>query len=325
MRQIPSITVRLIHIDGPLKGQEQDFSEPDIAIGRHPSCHIRFPKEAVVISRVHAHIVRDGNSFKIVDQSTNGTFVNGKRVNSEARIKNGDVLMFSGGGPKVAFLTSSMTQPVEPVSSVPIEKHPAEIPAAPEQPVGPGVGTPPAPPLEQYAEQKTPEPRMTAPAPEPKVGFPPESGHFRVEQAAIPLNIQYGPFIKSFKELPVIIGSGGACHFKIDHPGICERHLQVFFHEGSYCVEDLTGKKLVAINGSPVGFYGKLTPDCHLSLSSSGPVFRFIASGSLAEIERPQADQDIESSSSEDQRTGERKKNEQPKSGKHSLFKKFFG
>jgi len=75
-----TIVAQLVHISGPLKGKIQEFSEPEIAIGRHPSCAVRFPADLVLISRNHARVIREGNTFKLVDSSTNGTFVNGKRV-----------------------------------------------------------------------------------------------------------------------------------------------------------------------------------------------------------------------------------------------------
>ncbi len=104
MKRPPVIVVQLIHIQGPLKGEIQDFSESAILIGRLPSCHLRFPNDLAYISRKHAEIVREGNQFKLIDHSANGTFVNGKKV-KETYLKDGDVLTFSEGGPKVSFLT----------------------------------------------------------------------------------------------------------------------------------------------------------------------------------------------------------------------------
>lgn len=104
MTDKPAIVVQLVHIEGPLKGEIQDFLESEISIGRHPSCQVQFPKDLTIISRKHAHIIREGNRFKLTDQSTNGTFLNGKRV-TEAYLKSGDVLIFAEDGPKVSFLT----------------------------------------------------------------------------------------------------------------------------------------------------------------------------------------------------------------------------
>ena len=104
MQPLPTIIVQLIHIAGPLKGEIQEFNDPEIAVGRLSTCQVRFPKDLAIISRKHAAIFREGNRFRLVDESANGTFLNGKSV-SEAFLKNGDVIMFAEGGPKVSFLT----------------------------------------------------------------------------------------------------------------------------------------------------------------------------------------------------------------------------
>jgi pSer/pThr/pTyr-binding forkhead associated (FHA) protein len=101
----PSILVTFVHIEGPLKGEIQELREDEIFIGRHPSCHVLFPKDFRIISRNHAQIIREGNRFKLLDQSSNGTFVNGERVKGTYLVS-GDVLVFAEGGPKVSFLTT---------------------------------------------------------------------------------------------------------------------------------------------------------------------------------------------------------------------------
>lgn len=98
MTTMPHTTVQIVHIQGPLKGQIQELNNNEIRIGRHPDCQVVFPKDQVTLSRMHACITREGNRFKLLDQSTNGTYVNGQRV-VEAFLKNGDVIMFSKEGP----------------------------------------------------------------------------------------------------------------------------------------------------------------------------------------------------------------------------------
>jgi pSer/pThr/pTyr-binding forkhead associated (FHA) protein len=104
MPQMPTITVQLVHIQGPLKGQIQDFIQFPVYIGRHSSCQVRFEKDLTTISRRHARIERQGNRFRIIDVSTNGTYVNGKRI-ADVYLRDGDVITFSENGPKASFLT----------------------------------------------------------------------------------------------------------------------------------------------------------------------------------------------------------------------------
>ena len=101
---VPVITVQLVHIEGPLKGRIQEFTDPVITIGRSPDCSVTFPRELKVISRNHAEIRREGNRFRLIDHSTNGTFVQGRRV-EDVYLKDGDVITFTEGGPKVSFLS----------------------------------------------------------------------------------------------------------------------------------------------------------------------------------------------------------------------------
>jgi pSer/pThr/pTyr-binding forkhead associated (FHA) protein len=132
MTTIPYITVQLIHIQGSLKGEIQELSDSEILIGRHPDCQVRFSRDEVTLSRIHARIVREGNRFKVVDQSTNGTYVNGVRV-PDAYLKDGDVIMFAEGGPKVSFLTRTSTVPPVDATPAPVKSEAVRqaVPGAP--------------------------------------------------------------------------------------------------------------------------------------------------------------------------------------------------
>jgi pSer/pThr/pTyr-binding forkhead associated (FHA) protein len=248
MADKPAIVVQLVHIEGPLKGEIQEFLEPEISIGRHSSCHVQFPKGLTIISRKHARIIREGNRFKLTDESTNGTFLNGKRV-TEAYLKSGDVLIFAEGGPKASFLTR-------------IEE---------------GAET-----FEKFTEPGAPGKPAAVPRTEP--GAEPRVSEKKVQ---VPLVIQYGPTLRSFREVPVTIGKNPSCDFRLDHPEILDRHAQLFFYQDQYWVKDLTGRSLISINGRPVGIQAPLDPDSLLSLSPGGPTFRFLGGGRLAEHEEP--------------------------------------
>jgi len=164
MKKAPFIIMQLVHIQGPMKGEIQEFPDTEISIGRHPSCHVRFPKDLAIISREHARIVREGNRFKLVDLSTNGTFLNGTRV-TEAILKDGDILLFADGGPKVSFLTK-------------IAEAPADLPPAPEPAATPARRPRPSQPQAPSAPV-SPPPEMPGP-------------EMKIERATMPLIIRYG-------------------------------------------------------------------------------------------------------------------------------------
>ena len=296
MKRAPTIVVQFVHLHGPLKGQIQEFTEPVISIGRHPDSSIRFPADLAVVSRKHAEITRDGNRFKLADLSTNGTYVNGKRA-KEAYLKNGDVLTFAEGGPKVSFLMQMREEQEEaaPVSEVVLEAPVKE---------------------EIQAPRKEPAVRPRAIPEEPEIAAQPVSA---------PLVFQYGPTLRSFKQLPVNIGKHPQCHFSLDHPGLLDMHAQILHAQSQYWVKDLTGRSLVQVNGHPVGLKPHLLKtDDLLVLSPQGPTFRFLGEGRLAEVEEalpespdslsPQRDQGLQGASGQEKSDRESK----------SIFKRLF-
>lgn len=259
MKQPPVIVLQFIHIAGPLKGKIEEFTDDRVLVGRHPSCQLRFPPDLTLISRHHAEIFREGNRIRLVDKSTNGTLVNGKPV-TEAQLKNGDVLTFADGGPKVSFLMQ-MREPSPggraspPKTGDPEPARPTrEEPRAPSPP-GPGPGTAPA------AEG----------------------------QAQSSLIVQYGPTLRMFRQFPVTLGRGGKCQIVVPEESLQERHAQILIAQGRYIVKDLTGKGIVRVDGRPAGDQTPLEPDSVLSLGPQGPSFRFLGGGRLVEIPKPES------------------------------------
>lgn len=287
------IVVQLVHIQGPLKGQIQELSEATISIGRHPSCLLRFPPDLTIISRRHADIVREGSRFKLIDHSTNGTFLNGQRV-QEAYLRSGDVLAFGEGGPKVSFLTQVK-------ESLPPESKP--VTAEPERPI-------PA------APDAFPSPRRKA---------DPVAEYVPISEAKVPLVIQYGPTLQSFKILPIIIGSNPQCDFHLEHPAIQARHAQIFFSRNQYWIKDLTGQKDMQIDGRPIEDQMPMGPNCRIALSLQGPVFQFIGEGRLIEVQESPAVAPTPSETMEDNRaqTNEHPPEAGPSKSVWSAFKRF--
>ena len=247
----PDMVINIVHIQGPLKGDIQEFEDSEIRIGRNFECQVRFPKDLLIVSRDHARILREGNRFKLINKSVNLTYLNGKAVseNEEAYLKSGDWLMFAEGGPKVSFLTKVAEggQPLKPE-----KEPPASAMKAPEDP--------PAP-------MSTHKPSTQPPLSQP-----------------IPLLIRYGPTLQRFKNLPVTIGKSSECHFKIDQASLLNKHAEIFHKDGQYWVRDLTGTQSVFIDNEVIGSEAPLRPDCKLSLTEHGPAFRFIGDGRLDEI-----------------------------------------
>lgn len=291
MPEKPVIIVQLIHIEGPFKGKIEEYSDSVIRIGRNVDCQICFPKDLTIVSRNHAEIVREGNRFKLIDHSTNGTFVNGKAV-KETFLKDGDVLIIGDGGPKVSFLTeikAAGVEAFESASGILDEETLAFSPIPPVRP-RPSSASEEKPLVQTPDRPATPSPKQSLlsqasvrqkPSMISEPQRRPDPAEARVQA---PLVIQFGPTIQSFKMLPLIIGKKADCDFILNHADVIDRHLHIFFHENNYWVKDLTGQGLITINDTPIQVQTPLHPGSRLSLGPRGPVFQFLSGGRLAEV-----------------------------------------
>src|SRR5580704_14257770 len=93
------IRIKYVDADGP---HSVNLDRDSTSIGRSPNQDIVLNDPCV--SRLHAIILRDGNTYTVVDQnSTHGTFLNATRV-ERAVLEFGDVLqMGSLKGPQLRF------------------------------------------------------------------------------------------------------------------------------------------------------------------------------------------------------------------------------
>lgn len=71
------------------KPMVREFDQAEITIGRVEGNDIVLPKSNV--SKRHARIVKNANAFVVIDaKSTNGTYINGKRINGPCDLRPGD-------------------------------------------------------------------------------------------------------------------------------------------------------------------------------------------------------------------------------------------
>jgi len=108
--------LRLSIISGTLEGQVFDLESGFITVGRSDTCTVRFdPRGERIASKQHAFIEARPDGFYIRDnQSTNGTFVNGNRIETE-KLKSGDVLQFGrNGATAMVTIEAPVTSPAIP-------------------------------------------------------------------------------------------------------------------------------------------------------------------------------------------------------------------
>jgi type VI secretion system protein ImpL len=130
----------LKHIAGSKKGQIDSFDSDRIRIGRHPDNDLAFdPEKEREVSSHHAEICREGDTICVKDHnSTNGTYVNGRRITQPTPLASGDTIQFSPHGPKVTLLTKSPSLETAMAVAGPGGAAP---PAARSGPAGIGIWT----------------------------------------------------------------------------------------------------------------------------------------------------------------------------------------
>lgn len=77
-----------------------------IAIGRDPQSQVPINDLEDVVSRLHARIVAEGQpepGYAVEDLSSNGVYVNDKKINKRQRLEHGDKLRLGVNGPNIAF------------------------------------------------------------------------------------------------------------------------------------------------------------------------------------------------------------------------------
>jgi len=246
------IVVQIVHIEGPRKGQIDEKTGPVITIGRNADSDVVFPKDLRIVSRKHAEIRRQGNTFLLVNQSPNGCYVNG-RLADNVYLKQGDVIAFAEGGPKVSFLYA--------VKAV----------APPRRPAAP-------PPPRPTAAPQPPPSHRPPPAPAAPKNSAPAGGE------VAPYTIQYGTSIKSFKKASVKLGKDPSNEFVLEHPRVFGAHAELSYQQGKYYLRDLTESRAMLLNGKPVAAPTPLQEGDVLTFGEGGPSLKYIGTGRFSEV-----------------------------------------
>jgi S1-C subfamily serine protease len=164
--------LRLQAIDSPKKPMF-DFAGPTITIGRDAGCDLPMPGTSNVSGR-HAQITLTPEGALLLDlESTNGTFLNDRRLEGRKKIRKGDYFRLGQTGPCFQVveldLTSAAPMPAPAIAGTAREKVPsapaprsaaADYTAAPAMPAAPKAKPTPAPvaPPEPIAAAKSAPP-----------------------------------------------------------------------------------------------------------------------------------------------------------------------
>jgi pSer/pThr/pTyr-binding forkhead associated (FHA) protein len=99
------VRVVIDHVSGSRRGQRQEFPAGErIRFGRHPECEVSFdPQRDIDASSRHAELRIVEAGWVLVDLgSSNGTYVEGRRITEAPVTRNAPLLIdFGPGGPRV--------------------------------------------------------------------------------------------------------------------------------------------------------------------------------------------------------------------------------
>ncbi len=166
------MTCQLVFLTGERAGTAFPITKTPAWCGRDPRCELAFdPQRNLTISGWHAQIVHKANAYYLIDASTNGTFLNGQKIDGEVPLSEGDIMELGPGGPRLRF-SATAVQGVEVVHAATVAAQPGMQPQQPVSPTAP-IPTPGQQPI--AAQPTGPQPPGTPAAgqQQPMVAQPP--------------------------------------------------------------------------------------------------------------------------------------------------------
>lgn len=151
---------------GPSVGTVFPLDQNELIVGRDPACDVSVIDAEV--SRKHARLIWQGEGFTLEDLgSTNGTFVNSKRISTPHLLRVGDTVAF---GENVALLYEEVYDPDATMISSSAKAEEIVMPVEQPAPIPPTPQTSPPP---VYAGQVPVGPEQAAAQPPARKGIKP--------------------------------------------------------------------------------------------------------------------------------------------------------
>jgi len=100
---------RLLAMQDDIQPSEYELTEESCQIGRLSPCQIVVPRS--IVSRLHARVQRDGPRYLLQDLgSSNGTFVNGRRIHQTHLLTNRDTIGLGAATAMLRFVDPEATE-----------------------------------------------------------------------------------------------------------------------------------------------------------------------------------------------------------------------
>lgn len=236
--------IHIVQLTGKQKGDVLHFPPACVTLGRSSDCDVILPPEAKTVSRKHASVYLKNGVCYLKNHSPNGCFVNGE-LREHSALKPGDVISLSSVGPKISVIYQAPRQQssLEEPPGIAVQAHHA----------GRLSGL--------YGNYIRPE----------------------QDECAAEFTIYCSRTLTSYYQASVSIGRSEVCDFRINHPGVMDRHVLVYYEQDHYFLHNYTDLRLTRVNDITVQEDMVLKANDRISLHKHGPVIIYKGDGVFQE------------------------------------------
>jgi pSer/pThr/pTyr-binding forkhead associated (FHA) protein len=227
-------------------GREYVIEGAVLRFGREAGADVVVPGNQV--SRRHAEIVPTPRGYMLIDTSTNGSFVNGERVQDQQILARGDIIRI--GEEEFRFYADTAAPAAASVPASPVAAAPAPAAAAHLQSTGyfPSPSRAGATPTPAAAPPPTP---AVAPSPEP-----PSVPHAAMGGSVLGRFLVRSGALKGQRllvKVPIVnIGRADYCDLVIPDDSVSSQHAKLTRREGVWVLTDLDSTNGTMVDGERV-------------------------------------------------------------------------
>lgn len=246
-------------------GREYTVDGPSLVIGREANCDVVVPQKRV--SRRHAEIIATPKGYVITDMSSNGTFVNGQRIEGQHLLARADVVRV-GDHEFRFYADTAQAAPEPPSAPVGAEYRLGDtlhgVPAAP--PPAPPEAPKPRPPSPTVPSKPSAQPPPAA----PKAPIPPPAAPQSEEPPQRPaggilanLIVRKGQ-LKGHRfpiRVPVVnVGRAEYNDIVVPDASVSSAHAKIQLREGIWILTDLDSTNGTFIDGERISGEAPVAP-----------------------------------------------------------------
>jgi pSer/pThr/pTyr-binding forkhead associated (FHA) protein len=252
---------RLVSLDD---GREYLVAGKSITVGRDASCDVVATSKNV--SRRHAEVMQTPKGYLVVDSSTNGTLVNGQRIDGQQLLARGDVIKCG----EYEFRFYADLAPEEPQGQPPAA--PPGIPATPP----PGAEHRLSNTLHGVPGVRVSAPGVTKPSSPPVGTAPQPPARPSVGQALASLMVRSGALKGQRFSIKVPVVNVGRADYNdicLPEESISTTHAKLQRREGIWVLVDLDSTNGTKVDGEPVAGEMPLAPGALIRFGDVQTIF----------------------------------------------------